>query len=187
MGRKSTVSKLDTRLRDAVDALVRDGRYTLDEILEHLADLNGGKSPVSRSALGRYTQAAEEQMRRYREAQEVAKVWVNKLEDEPNGDVARLLPEMLRSVAFQTIGSMSDREEGADAQELMFLAKALDHLGKANTASLQIEIKLREIRNRVKDAAIASAKAEGMSGEQAERMAASIASRVQIYLPNNGR
>lgn len=173
MARKSTVTKLDARLREAVDGLVRDGRYTLDEILEHLAQLNGGTAPVSRSALGRYAQQAEEQMRRYREAQEVAKVWMGKLEDEPNGDVARLLPEMLRSVAFQTIGQIGDRKEGADAQELMFLAKALDHLGKANTASLQIELKLREIRAKAKAVAeevSAQAKAGGLSDETAEQI-----------------
>lgn len=171
MARKSTVTKLDSRLRDAVDALVRDGSYTLDEILDHLAQINGGKAPVSRSALGRYTQAAETQMQRYREAQEVAKVWMGKLEDEPNGDVARLLPEMLRSVAFQTIGTMSDREEGADAQELMFLAKALADLGKANTASMSIELKLREIRAKAKAVAeevTTAAKAGGLSDETAE-------------------
>lgn len=171
MARKSTVTKLDARLRDAVDELVRDGRYTLDEIIDHLAELNGGTAPVSRSALGRYAQQAEAQMQRYREAQEVAKVWMGKLEDEPHGDVARLLPEMLRSVAFQTIGQIGDREEGADAQELMFLAKALDHLGKANTASLQIELKLREIRTKAKAVAeevSKEAKAGGLSDETAE-------------------
>ncbi len=173
MARKSTVTKLDARLRETVDGLVRDGRYTLDEILDHLAQLNGGTAPVSRSALGRYAQQAEEQMRRYREAQEVAKVWIGKFEDEPNGDVARLLPEMLRSVAFQTIGQIGDREEGADAQELMFLAKALDHLGKANTASLQVELKLREIRAKAKAVAeeVASqAKAGGLSDDTAEQI-----------------
>ena len=73
MARKSSVQRLDVRLRSAVDELLRDGRHTLDDILAHLATINGGAAPVSRSALGRYAQRAEEQMRRYREAQEVAR------------------------------------------------------------------------------------------------------------------
>ena len=64
MARKSSVQKLDTRLRSAVDELLRHGRHTLDDILAHLATINGGAAPVSRSALGRYAQRAEEQMRR---------------------------------------------------------------------------------------------------------------------------
>ena len=170
MARKSTVTKLDARLRESVDGLVRDGRYTLDEILEHLAQLNGGMAPGSRSALGRYAQQAEEQMKRYREAQEVAKVWMGKLEDEPNGDVARLLPEMLRSVAFQTIGQIGERKEGADAQELMFLAKALADLGKANTAALQVELKLREIRAKAKAVAEEVASAVQQAGMGADEV-----------------
>ena len=65
-------------------------------------------------------------------------------------------------------GQIGDREEGADAQELMFLAKALDHLGKANTASLQIELKLREIRAKAKAVADEVASAVQQAGMGAD-------------------
>ncbi len=144
MARKSSIAKLDPRLREAVDGLIRDGRCTLDDILLHLAQLNGGEAPVSRSALGRYAQRATEQMVRYREAQEVAKVWVDKFESEPNGDVARLLPEMLRSVAFQTLGSMSEREAAADAEEVMLLAKAMKDLASADKLTVERILRIRQ-------------------------------------------
>lgn len=171
MPRKSSVQELDPRLREVLDALIREGRHTLDEILAKLAELNDGNKPVSRSALGRYAQQAEQQMQRYREAQEVSKVWLAKLEAEPDGDVARLLPEMLRMVCFKTIGEMDDREEPAEAMEVMLLAKALDHLGKASGAHLAVELKMREVRKAAK-AAAAEAKAEmkrgGVSDETAD-------------------
>lgn len=170
MARKSTVTKLDARLREAVDGLVRDGRYTLDEILDHLAQLNGGTAPVSRSALGRYAQQAEEQMKRYREAQNVAKVWIGRLEDEPDGDVARLLPEMLRTIAYQTMNQLGSSEAGANPQEVMFLSKALADLGKANTAALQIELKLREIRAKAKAVAEEVASAVQQAGMGADEV-----------------
>ncbi len=169
MARKSSVQRLDARLRSAVDELLRDGRHTLDDILTHLATINGGAAPVSRSALGRYAQRAEEQMRRYREAQEVAKVWVSKLESEPDGDVARLLPEMLRSVAFQTLGSIGDREEGGDAQEVMFLAKAMKDLASTDKLTADRILMIRqEVAKRAATEAVKQAKASGLSDEAAD-------------------
>ena len=126
-------------------------------------------APVSRSALGRYAQKAEAQMQRYREAQEVAKVWVDKLEAEPQGDVARLLPEMLRSVAFQTLGAMSERDDAVDAQEVMLLAKALDHLSKTSKAQLEVELKLRQERERIQKK-LADLETEALSGRSMRRL-----------------
>lgn len=169
MARKSSIAQLDPRLRSAVDGLIREGRYTLDDIIAHLATLNGGEAPVSRSALGRYAQRAEEQMRRYREAQEVAKVWVEKFESEPDGDVARLLPEMLRSVAFQTLGSLGDREESADAQEVMFLAKAMKDLASADKLTTERILQIRqEVAKKAASEAVKQAKASGLSDEAAD-------------------
>lgn len=167
MARKSSIKQLDPRLREAVDTLIRDGRATLDEIIAHLAQLNGGQAPVSRSALGRYAQQATAQMERYREAQEVAKVWVDKFESEPNGDVARLLPEMLRSVAFQTLGALSEREQMAGAEEVMLLAKAMKDL--ASTDKLTAERILRIRQEALKQAAAnveTAARAAGMGEDQ---------------------
>lgn len=169
MARKSSVQHLDPRLREAVDGLIRAGRHTLDDILAHLAQLNGGEAPVSRSALGRYAQRAEEQMARYREAQEVAKVWVAKFEAEPDGDVARLLPEMLRSVAFQTLGSLSEREDAADAEEVMLLAKAMKDLASADKLTAERILRIREeVAKKAAVEAVKQAKASGLSDEAAE-------------------
>jgi hypothetical protein len=169
MARKSTIQQLDPRLQEALNELLREGRHTLDDILTKLAELNAGKAPVSRSALGRYAARAEEQMKRYREAQEVAKVWVDKLESEPNGDVARLIPEMLRSVAFQTLGSIGEREESAGAQEVMFLAKAVKDLASADKLTTERILTIRqEVAKRAAVEAVKQAKASGLSDEAAD-------------------
>jgi hypothetical protein len=88
MGRRSTVSRFPEPIVTQVNQLIRDG-HTIDEIV---ATLQGMGADVSRSAMGRYVKSARESMEKYRQAQEVAKVWVDKLETEPSGDVARLLP-----------------------------------------------------------------------------------------------
>lgn len=149
MGRKSTVAFLDAAIVDEVNKLVRGGK-TIDDIVNVLRELGAS---VSRSAVGRYVQSARESMEKYRQAQEVAKVWVDKLETEPQGDVARLLPEMLRAVAFQSISQIGESDEGIDPQGLMFLAKALKDLSGATKGNLEIELKLREMRARAKAAA----------------------------------
>jgi hypothetical protein len=166
---RSSVSRLDPRLKDAVDRLIREGRHSLDDILAHLAALNDGEAPVSRSALGRYRQSAEEQMRRFREAQEVAKVWADRFGDEPEGDVGQLLKQMLRSVAFQTLGSMSEREESAEAMEVMLLAKAMKDLAGADKlAADRILMIRREVAKQAATEAVKEAKAGGLSDEAAE-------------------
>lgn len=146
MGRKSTIAQLDPRIREAVDAAIRDGRATIQDIVDLIREMGGA---VSHSAAGRYKQNAEAQMGRYREAQEVAKVWVDRLEAEPQGDVARLLPEMLRTIAFQVLGEMGNKEEGPEPMDLMLLAKSLDHLGKAGAAQTAIALKMRQERERI--------------------------------------
>jgi hypothetical protein len=169
MARKSSIQQLDPRLREAVDGLLREGRHTLDDILAKLAELNDGTAPVSRSSLGRYAARAEKQMKRYAEAQEVAKVWIDRIEVEPNGDVARLNHEMLRTVAFQTLGEIGEREVSADPQEVMFLAKALKDLASADRLTQdRILIIRQEVAKRAAVEAVKQAKASGLSDEAAE-------------------
>jgi hypothetical protein len=125
MARKSSIKELDPRIREAVDQAIREGRATIDDIVALIAQLGG---EVSRSAVGRYKQRAENQMQKYREAQEVAKVWIGKLQADPEGDIGRLLAEMLRTVAFQSIGDM----EAASPMDMMLLAKALKDMAGAD-------------------------------------------------------
>ena len=133
--KKSSITLLDPRVRDAVDAAIREGRATTDELVL-LIKSHGQKA--SRSAVGRYMKNATDQMRTYREAQEVAKVWIGKINDEPEGDMGRLVAEMLRTVAYQTVGAMNDEKNpksNAKPMDVMLLAKALDHLSASESKS----------------------------------------------------
>lgn len=143
MGRASTVRKLDKRVREAVDRLIREGRATIDDIVERLEDMLGEDAP-SRSAVGRYVKNTREQMKRYREAQELAKVWVGRLEEEPGGDVGRLLSEMLRTVAFQQLAGAGDGGAEVSTKEVAMLAGALRDLNSADKMSLDRELKIRQ-------------------------------------------
>lgn len=163
MGRKSSITQLDPKIRAAVDKAVRDGRATIDELVE-LIEAHGAEA--SRSAVGRYVKSARQQMERYRQAQEVAKVWVGKLEHDPESDVGRLLSEMLRTVAFQTIADFDEGEKGASAGELMFIAKAIKELASADKISADREIIIRrEFAKQAASKVEESATAAGMTAE----------------------
>jgi hypothetical protein len=159
---KSSVKALDPRIKAEVDAAIRDGRATIDQILALIRELGGD---ASRSAVGRYKRSAEQQMARYREAQEVAKVWIGKLQTDPEGDVGRLLAEMLRTTAFQTLGDI----DAASPQDLMFLGKALKDLASAEKLTAERILKVRQ--EAAKDAAavaVKEAKGAGLSDAAAE-------------------
>jgi len=178
MGRRSTVAALPRELVEACNGLIRDG-HTIEEIL---AALQGMGAQVSRSAVGRYVKSARESMEKYRQAQEVAKVWVDKLEAEPSGDVGRLLPEMLRVVAFQTLTSMGESEEHVGAMDVMLLAKALKDIAGTQKVSIDTELQLRRVREATQDKADAAARAAAQEMQQAGVSEATIAAIRQRIL-----
>jgi hypothetical protein len=131
---------------------------------------------VSRSAVGRYVQKQSMAMLRYQEAQQVAKVWVDRIEAEPDGDVARLLPQMLSAVAFTTIDAMSDAEDGAGSMDVALMARAIKDMSSAKINHANLELKMREVREQerrkaLEDAAKVvgeAARAQGMDEEQVD-------------------
>lgn len=163
-GRKNTVVRLDPRIRESVDSAIREGRATIDDIVAIVRAMGG---EASRSAVGRYKQQAESQMQKYREAQEIAKVWIGKLATDPEGDVGRLLSEMLRTAAFQTMGDM----EAAAPMDLMLLAKALKDLAGADKLTAERILKVRtEAAKEAAEKVAAVGKAKGLSKETVEEL-----------------
>ncbi len=140
MPRPSSITRLDPQIRAEIDRLIRAGRYTLDEIVTHLRALG---ADTSRSSVGRYRKNAEEQMARYREAQAIAKTWIGKLNEDPNGDVGRLLTEMIRTLAFQTVDQLAGTEQIKPAS-VMLLSKALKDLASADKITVERAARIRE-------------------------------------------
>jgi len=174
VSRKSSISRLDPRIREAVDAAIREGRATIEDVVLLIRAMG---ADVSRSAVGRYKLRAEAQMQKYREAQEVAKVWIGKLQAEPDGDVGRLLAEMLRTTAYQTLGDL----EAGTPQDVMFLAKALQSL--ASTDKLTADRILAVRRDVAKEAGkkIEAAEGEIKSGKRTLDLDALKRIREEIY------
>ncbi len=172
MARKSTIAQLDPQIREAVDAAIREGRATIEDLVLLIKSYG---ATASRSSVGRYVKNATEQLARYREAQEVAKVWIGKLTDEPEGDVGRLLAEMLRTVAFQQIGQMGDGEATPKPMDIMLVAKALEHLAKSEKTAVDRTVKIRdEFARQAADAAAKVGKSKGVSADTIDEIKRSI-------------
>lgn len=167
--------EMDPRVKEAADEAIRRGR-TVDEVLEALLALG---ADVSRSAVGRYTKKARGAMERYREAQEVAKVWVEKFGADPDGDVSQLLPHMLRAVAFNQISIMGDETPGTDdgptSRDTALLAGAIKDLASAEKITAERILKVRkETAAKAADEAVKVAKAGGMNADTIARLRAAV-------------
>lgn len=128
------------------DAAIRAGR-TIDEIVEALRPL--GVS-ISRSAAGRYVKRARETMKKYVEAQEVRKIWVEQFGKDPDGDIAQLLMQMLQSVAYGQLTAMSDQpadlsgEDGVSPKHVALLAQAIKDLSSAQKTTADRILKVKQ-------------------------------------------
>lgn len=150
--RPSSITQLDPAIKEAVDTAIREGRLTIDQIV-HLIEREGGDA--SRSAVGRYVKNAKERMEDYRQATQMAAVWVDKIGKEPEGDIGRMVLEMLRLVAFKSIGDL----EQVAPEDLMFLGKAMKDIAGADKLIVDRELQVRKL---------IAARAEKVAGEIAK-------------------
>lgn len=175
MGRKGTIVKLPPPIKEEIDRLIREGRVTIDQIVEHLGTL--GVS-VPRSTVGEYRKRMEERLARYRDAQEVAGVWVSRLGEQQDSQTGQLIAELLKVVAFQTLSETGGPAGNVEPMDLMLLAKAVDHMASADKktydvrramhAAWKAEAQARADANAEELKEVA--KREGLSDEAAARM-----------------
>lgn len=179
MPRKSTISKLPTRVREKLDALIRDGHLTIDELVAEVQAMGG---EVKRTAVADYRQRMEVKLARMREAREVAGVWVAKFGEQPDSEMGSLLAQMLHTIAFQTLSQMGDGEAAAGPMDLMLLGKALKDLAGAEKTNQELRARIRaefkaEIAERAKEAEKEIAKV-GRKAGLTEEAAAEIRAKV---------
>ena len=143
MSRQSSVLKLPRKRRAELDAMVLEGNRSNRELIAHVRSKG---TPVSRHSMYRYVRGLKQKVERYREAQEIAAVWVAKIGKEPQGDAGRLLLEMLRMVAYRQLADMGDRKskETARPAEIAVLAKAIREMEATSKSIAERDDALRE-------------------------------------------
>lgn len=161
---RSSVKRLPDELRKAVDALLAEGKYSLDEVLAHVRSLGAN---VSRSALGRYSQSYEDVAKDIRLTREMATA-IGKDLATTDGDAGRLVIESLQALLLRARTQLSEGDT-LDAQELGALARAAKDLQSALRANVETELRIRQTV--LRDAAEAATKAAAARGLTADTVA----------------
>ena len=130
--RPSSIDRLPEEVRDWIGRLREQGR-TLDEIIAKLRELDVEALP-SRSALHRHLQKAEAIAERLRKSRTVADVIVRRLGESEPDKATRLNIELMHQAVFDMLANTGEDGEPVtlEPMQVMLIAKALDHLGKAS-------------------------------------------------------
>ena len=176
---------LPDSLLDAINRLIRDGRYTIDQILDHLRTIAPDSAEIpSRSAIGRYKKKNEEVMACRRESVAISRVWAEDLSEDPQGDVGTLLFQLLQTVSFQELLKMSAANDGADPKKIALLAKAIRDMGETKKTKIETDTLIREEIDARAEAAqrgIDKVEAEAAADPQMDKAAMLKRIREEIY------
>lgn len=169
MPQVSSIKRLPPEVKAAIDAALKSGRFTLDEILEQVRETFGSDIAPSRSALGRYKQGFDAIAKDLRESREIADVWAARLGDAPESDIGKVVQEILRTLSYRVGADMLSGETEVTAKELARLAKAMQYVEDAGRLSLAREKQVRQAATEAAaEEAKAAATAAGLSADKAE-------------------
>lgn len=184
MGRRSTVDALPQDLKDWILRLREQGA-TYDQIVNKLREMDTLAVVPSRSALHRHVKEAEEVREMVQRQRLVAEAMVRELGEVDDSRVTRgnvaMMHTLLTRVQVQALRAANDGDGTINMSpgEIMQLAKALDHLGKAAkddvARTLAIEKRAAEkARSQAATAASQAARDRGLSAEDIAAISTSI-------------
>lgn len=147
MARQSTVNKLPPDILESLQALLRDPRITqlqaTAQINEILAQTQAG-TVISKSAVNRYAQRMDKIGKRLTESREISKMWIGKLGAEPQGEMGKLLNEIIRTLTIETTMQMAEGEDPVSPKMLSQLALAVQRLEASATDNLKRDEEIRK-------------------------------------------
>jgi hypothetical protein len=196
MARKSSIDRLPDDVKAYLTGALADGRMTLDELIGDLQarfpDEAAADALPSRSAVHRYGAKLERRLAAIRASTEAAKIIRAQAGD---GEDARseALTALIQTELFEAILNVqeSSEEEISSAERVGMLSSAAKNIATLSRSSVYLKRFQAEVSAKMAEqaqaAAIAGAQAEGLSPEQAARVGAEVAKRIQFYLPDNGR
>lgn len=153
MAQRSSIERLPDDIREKLQELLRDPRVTQLEAtrrINAILEEEGHPDRISKSAVNRYARKMEEVGAKLRQSREIAKMWIGKLGAAPQGEVGKLLNEMVRTLAFEMTLNLSEGTIEAEPKMLKDLAIAIERLERAATTNLKRE---QEIRAQEREAA----------------------------------
>lgn len=171
MARQSSIKRLPTEVRSYLERLLREDRYTLDELIERLQDKFPGENTPSRSSLHRYRSNMEEMLGRMREIDAAANVLVKEFGEDAGDKAGALLAQSITTLATNAAFKAHSEMDDISIEEIGKLARAAKAAMETRTMSFKErqaieraarEKLLREQNENLQEAA----KAQGMDEEQ---------------------
>lgn len=173
MPRASSIKRLPSDQRAFLEKLLREDRYTLDEILAKVRERFPGVQAPSRSALGRYSQQVDELAGRMRDIQAAGTALVAELGEDPNDRAGQLLVQAVTTLATHAALKATNAEDELSIKEVGELARGARAVMEARKISMAErqeiariarEQQLQEQEEKLKDVV----KTGGMSAGTAE-------------------
>lgn len=163
----SSIDKLPPEIRDLIARLRQDQGRSIDEILDHLRQLD---VEVSRSALGRHVKSMAEIGEQLRRSETMARFVVEKFGEDTDDRAARASMRILQGALLDILTEDRTDEDGApvtlSAAEAKEISLALQRLVNAQATDTQRQLKMRaEFAKTAAAAAEKEAKAQGMSAD----------------------
>lgn len=148
-GRPSKIDLLPEPIRDALHQMLRDKRYTQEQIREAVNELIDDHAlpeemRVSRTGLNRYASRMESIGSRIRQSREMADIWVTKFGETPTTDIGKLLMEFVKTLAFETSMKLAEGEEHVEPKALGQLALVAQRIEQAQMVSHKREKEIRQ-------------------------------------------
>lgn len=124
MARKSSIDRSPDAVRATINKLIRQGRFTLDEIRVYVGEQHGEAAVPSRSALHRYSAAQEELIGRMRDIDAAARVVVEELGENADDKAGALLVQSITTLATDAALRAQQPGEEPSIEEVRKLARA---------------------------------------------------------------
>ena len=179
MARKSSISRLKPDVRAHIERRLREGRLTLDELIQDLQQAFPAAEHPSRSALGRYSQTFSQLVANMRQQDEMARLLVAELGENPDEKAGALMVQAV--TALTTSAAMTMQAAGAetDIEGVQKLAKAARDAMAARKVSREERVQIERMA-REKQLAEQTARLEEMRGS--DGMSEQLESRIRSIL-----
>lgn len=141
MGRRSSIKSKPEPVRTLIERLLREDRYTVQEIRAQVADAFGEDAPPSRSALGRYKIEFDLMSGRMREMDQLARVLVSELGESPDDKAGALLTQAVTTLAT-SVALQAHGNDDITVKEVAQLARAARNAIEARRMSRRERIEV---------------------------------------------
>ena len=137
MARQSSIKRLPTEVRSYLERLLREDRYTLDELIQRLQSKFPGENTPSRSSLHRYRTNMEEMLGRMREIDAAANVLVKEFGEDAGDKAGALLAQSITTLATNAAFKAHSEMDDISIEEIGKLARAAKAAMETRTMSFK--------------------------------------------------